>query len=90
MYYLFKKDVTLSLWLCPASLQEYVRLVGSWCQVNVGSYRFVLGHCYLASGEGQKVRRFLNDQWYVLFFQPMGSLCKEMLKFGLNNCKTSH
>uniref|UniRef100_A0A673IH03 Nucleoporin 160 n=1 Tax=Sinocyclocheilus rhinocerous TaxID=307959 RepID=A0A673IH03_9TELE len=39
-----------------AQLQEYVRLVGPWCQVNVGSYRFVLGHCYLASGEGQKVR----------------------------------
>uniref|UniRef100_A0A8C1TAN7 Nucleoporin 160 n=1 Tax=Cyprinus carpio TaxID=7962 RepID=A0A8C1TAN7_CYPCA len=39
-----------------AQLQECVRLVGPWCQVNVGSYRFVLGHCYLASGEGQKVR----------------------------------
>uniref|UniRef100_A0A8C1LB86 Nucleoporin 160 n=1 Tax=Cyprinus carpio TaxID=7962 RepID=A0A8C1LB86_CYPCA len=33
-----------------APLQEYARLVGPWCQVNVGSYRFVLGHCYLASG----------------------------------------
>ncbi|XP_056595855.1 nuclear pore complex protein Nup160 isoform X2 [Triplophysa dalaica] len=37
-----------------AQLQEYVRLVGPWCQVNVGSCRFVLGQCYLANGEGQK------------------------------------
>ncbi|KAA0724099.1 Nuclear pore complex protein [Triplophysa tibetana] len=37
-----------------AQLQEYVRLIGPWCQVNVGSCRFVLGQCYLANGEGQK------------------------------------
>uniref|UniRef100_A0A673J4P1 Nuclear pore complex protein Nup160-like n=1 Tax=Sinocyclocheilus rhinocerous TaxID=307959 RepID=A0A673J4P1_9TELE len=42
-------------------LQEYVRLVGPWCQVNVGSYRFVLGHCYLASGEGQKALQCFQE-----------------------------
>uniref|UniRef100_A0A8C4ZUY2 Nuclear pore complex protein Nup160 n=1 Tax=Gadus morhua TaxID=8049 RepID=A0A8C4ZUY2_GADMO len=35
-------------------LQEYVRLIGPWCQTNVGSCRFMLGQCYLANGEGQK------------------------------------
>ncbi|XP_028842114.1 nuclear pore complex protein Nup160 [Denticeps clupeoides] len=35
-------------------LQEYVRLLGPWCQVNVGSCRFILGQCYLATGEGHK------------------------------------
>ncbi|KAJ8252204.1 hypothetical protein COCON_G00215160 [Conger conger] len=35
-------------------LQEYVRLVAPWCQVNVGSCRFLLGQCYLATGEGHK------------------------------------
>ncbi|XP_016394059.1 nuclear pore complex protein Nup160 [Sinocyclocheilus rhinocerous] len=44
-----------------AQLQEYVRLVGPWCQVNVGSYRFVLGHCYLASGEGQKALQCFQE-----------------------------
>lgn len=36
-------------------LQEYVRLIGPWCQVNIGSCRFMLAQCYLADGEGQKV-----------------------------------
>ncbi|XP_056108033.1 nuclear pore complex protein Nup160 isoform X1 [Rhinichthys klamathensis goyatoka] len=44
-----------------AQLQEYVRLVGSWCQVNVGSYRFVLGQCYLSSGEGQKALQCFQE-----------------------------
>uniref|UniRef100_A0A671P196 Nuclear pore complex protein Nup160-like n=1 Tax=Sinocyclocheilus anshuiensis TaxID=1608454 RepID=A0A671P196_9TELE len=44
-----------------AQLQEYVWLVGPWCQVNVGSYRFVLGHCYLASGEGQKALQCFQE-----------------------------
>lgn len=35
-------------------LQEYVRLISPWCQVNIGSCRFMLGQCYLANGEGQK------------------------------------
>ncbi|KAJ1183130.1 hypothetical protein NDU88_008300 [Pleurodeles waltl] len=35
-------------------LQEYVRLVQCWCQVNVGSCRFVMGQCYLITGEGHK------------------------------------
>lgn len=35
-------------------LQEYVRLIQPWCQVNVGSCSFMLGQCYLANGEGQK------------------------------------
>ncbi|XP_069479189.1 nuclear pore complex protein Nup160 [Ambystoma mexicanum] len=35
-------------------LQEYVRLVQPWCQVNVGSCRFVMGQCYLITGEGHK------------------------------------
>uniref|UniRef100_A0A8C2DF79 Nucleoporin 160 n=1 Tax=Cyprinus carpio TaxID=7962 RepID=A0A8C2DF79_CYPCA len=44
-----------------APLQEYARLVGPWCQVNVGSYRFVLGHCYLANGEGQKALQCFQE-----------------------------
>ena len=32
-----------------------MRLIGPWCQVNIGSCRFMLGQCYLANGEGQKV-----------------------------------
>lgn len=35
--------------------QEYIRLIGPWCQVNIGSCRFMLAQCYLADGEGQKV-----------------------------------
>lgn len=35
--------------------QEYVRLIGPWCQVNIGSCRFMLAQCYLANGEGHKV-----------------------------------
>ncbi|XP_053741482.1 nuclear pore complex protein Nup160 [Synchiropus splendidus] len=37
-----------------SQLQEYVRLTSSWCQVNIGSCRFMLGQCYLANGEGHK------------------------------------
>lgn len=37
--------------------QEYVRLIGPWCQVNIGSCRFMLAQCYLANGEGHKVSR---------------------------------
>lgn len=32
-----------------------MRLISPWCQVNIGSCRFMLGQCYLANGEGQKV-----------------------------------
>ncbi|XP_069037691.1 nuclear pore complex protein Nup160 isoform X2 [Lepisosteus oculatus] len=35
-------------------LQDYARLISPWCQVNVGSCQFVLGQCYLATGEGHK------------------------------------
>ncbi|XP_047451481.1 nuclear pore complex protein Nup160 [Mugil cephalus] len=42
-------------------LQEYVRLVGPWCQVNIGSCRFILGQCYLASGEGQKALQCFQE-----------------------------
>ncbi|XP_037539262.1 nuclear pore complex protein Nup160 [Nematolebias whitei] len=35
-------------------LQEYVRLTDPWCQVNIGSCRFMLAQCYLANGESQK------------------------------------
>ncbi|KAM9377512.1 nuclear pore complex protein Nup160 isoform 2-T2 [Pholidichthys leucotaenia] len=42
-------------------LQEYVRLIGPWCQVNIGSCRFMLGHCYLASGEGQKALQCFHE-----------------------------
>ncbi|RVE71390.1 hypothetical protein OJAV_G00051340 [Oryzias javanicus] len=42
-------------------LQEYVRLISPWCQVNVGSCRFVLGQCYLANGEGQKALQCFHE-----------------------------
>ncbi|XP_029379630.1 nuclear pore complex protein Nup160 isoform X2 [Echeneis naucrates] len=42
-------------------LQEYVRLVGPWCQVNIGSCRFMLGQCYLANGEGQKALQCFQE-----------------------------
>ncbi|XP_075401825.1 nuclear pore complex protein Nup160 [Tenrec ecaudatus] len=35
-------------------LQGYIQLLNPWCQVNVGSCRFMLGRCYLVTGEGQK------------------------------------
>ncbi|KAM4874044.1 LOW QUALITY PROTEIN: nuclear pore complex protein Nup160-like [Thomomys bottae] len=36
-------------------LQDCIQLLHPWCQVNVGSCRFMLGRCYLVTGEGQKV-----------------------------------
>ncbi|XP_072374893.1 nuclear pore complex protein Nup160 [Scyliorhinus torazame] len=42
-------------------LQEYVRLLQPWCEVNVGSRRFVLGQCYLSTGEGQKALECFCD-----------------------------
>ncbi|XP_061077666.1 nuclear pore complex protein Nup160 isoform X2 [Conger conger] len=42
-------------------LQEYVRLVAPWCQVNVGSCRFLLGQCYLATGEGHKALQCFQE-----------------------------
>ncbi|XP_056272077.1 nuclear pore complex protein Nup160 [Pseudoliparis swirei] len=42
-------------------LQEYVRLTGPWCQVNIGSCRFMLGQCYLANGEGQKALQCFQE-----------------------------
>ncbi|KAG7233027.1 hypothetical protein INR49_007542 [Caranx melampygus] len=41
--------------------QEYVRLIGPWCQVNIGSCRFMLGQCYLANGEGQKALQCFQE-----------------------------
>ncbi|XP_040265174.1 nuclear pore complex protein Nup160 [Bufo bufo] len=35
-------------------LQEYVRLLQPWCQVNAGSCLFMMGQCYLVTGEGHK------------------------------------
>ncbi|XP_030189635.1 nuclear pore complex protein Nup160 [Lynx canadensis] len=35
-------------------LQDYIQLLHPWCQVNIGSCRFMLGRCYLVTGEGQK------------------------------------
>nr|XP_048284257.1 nuclear pore complex protein Nup160 [Myodes glareolus] len=35
-------------------LQDYIQLLNPWCQVNVGSCRFMLGRCYLVTGEVQK------------------------------------
>ncbi|ERE70222.1 nuclear pore complex protein [Cricetulus griseus] len=35
-------------------LQDYIQLLHPWCQVNVGSCRFMLGRCYLVTGEVQK------------------------------------
>lgn len=52
--YLYEHSVTSTSRLC---VQEYVRLIEPWCQVNIGSCRFMLGQCYLANGEGQKVSR---------------------------------
>uniref|UniRef100_A0A670YW07 Nucleoporin 160 n=1 Tax=Pseudonaja textilis TaxID=8673 RepID=A0A670YW07_PSETE len=37
-----------------AQLQEYIRLLEPWCHVNVGSCRFMMGHCYLVTGEHHK------------------------------------
>uniref|UniRef100_A0A3P9DEK1 Nucleoporin 160 n=2 Tax=Haplochromini TaxID=319058 RepID=A0A3P9DEK1_9CICH len=42
-------------------LQEYVRLIGPWCQVNIASCRFMLAQCYLANGEGQKALRCFQE-----------------------------
>nr|XP_043873458.1 nuclear pore complex protein Nup160 [Solea senegalensis] len=42
-------------------LQEYVRLIGPWCQVNIGSCRFMLGQCYLANGEGHKALQCFQE-----------------------------
>uniref|UniRef100_A0A3B5R5G7 Nucleoporin 160 n=1 Tax=Xiphophorus maculatus TaxID=8083 RepID=A0A3B5R5G7_XIPMA len=42
-------------------LQEFVRLVGPWCQVNIGSCRFMLAQCHLANGEGQKALRCFQE-----------------------------
>uniref|UniRef100_A0A8C6T4G5 Nucleoporin 160 n=1 Tax=Neogobius melanostomus TaxID=47308 RepID=A0A8C6T4G5_9GOBI len=44
-----------------SQLQEYVRLVGPWCQVNIGSCRFMLGQCYLSNGEGQKALQCFQE-----------------------------
>uniref|UniRef100_A0A3Q4I347 Nucleoporin 160 n=1 Tax=Neolamprologus brichardi TaxID=32507 RepID=A0A3Q4I347_NEOBR len=48
---------------CPrvVPLQEYVRLIGPWCQVNIASCRFMLAQCYLANGEGQKALRCFQE-----------------------------
>ncbi|KAG9475798.1 hypothetical protein GDO78_003943 [Eleutherodactylus coqui] len=35
-------------------LQEYVCLLQPWCQVSAGSCLFMLGQCYLVTGEGHK------------------------------------
>ncbi|KAK1159711.1 nuclear pore complex protein Nup160-like [Acipenser oxyrinchus oxyrinchus] len=42
-------------------LQEHIRLISPWCQVNVGSCRFVLGQCYLATGEGHKALQCFQE-----------------------------
>ncbi|XP_068595416.1 nuclear pore complex protein Nup160 [Brachionichthys hirsutus] len=42
-------------------LQEYVRLIGPWCQMNIGSCRFMLGQCYLSNGEGQKALQCFQE-----------------------------
>ncbi|TKC46099.1 hypothetical protein EI555_005422, partial [Monodon monoceros] len=36
------------------AFKDYIQLLHPWCQVNVGSCRFMLGRCYLVTGEGQK------------------------------------
>ncbi|KAF3822068.1 hypothetical protein GH733_007442 [Mirounga leonina] len=36
------------------AFKDYIQLLRPWCQVNVGSCRFMLGRCYLVTGEGQK------------------------------------
>lgn len=48
----------IQLWLFGGfflRVQEYVRLISPWCQMNIGSCRFMLAQCYLANGEGHKV-----------------------------------
>nr|XP_023673218.1 nuclear pore complex protein Nup160 [Paramormyrops kingsleyae] len=42
-------------------LQEYIRLTAPWCQANVGSSRFMLGQCHLATGEGHKALQCFQD-----------------------------
>eukprot|EP00066_Takifugu_rubripes_P016720 XP_011605986.1 PREDICTED: LOW QUALITY PROTEIN: nuclear pore complex protein Nup160 [Takifugu rubripes] len=42
-------------------LQEYIRLIGPWCQINIGSCRFALAQCYLANGEGQKALQCFQE-----------------------------
>uniref|UniRef100_H3D8B1 Nucleoporin 160 n=1 Tax=Tetraodon nigroviridis TaxID=99883 RepID=H3D8B1_TETNG len=42
-------------------LQEYIRLIGPWCQTNIGSCRFMLAQCYLANGEGQKALQCFQE-----------------------------
>ncbi|XP_051916119.1 nuclear pore complex protein Nup160 [Hippocampus zosterae] len=42
-------------------LQDYVRLIAPWCQVNIGSCRFMLAQCYLANGEGHKALRCFQE-----------------------------
>uniref|UniRef100_A0A670JE48 Nucleoporin 160 n=1 Tax=Podarcis muralis TaxID=64176 RepID=A0A670JE48_PODMU len=37
-----------------AQLQEYIRFLGPWCHVNMGSCCFMMGRCYLVMGEGHK------------------------------------
>ncbi|XP_008309467.1 nuclear pore complex protein Nup160 [Cynoglossus semilaevis] len=44
-----------------SQLQEYVRLIAPWCQVNIGSCHFMLGQCYLANGEGQKALQCFQE-----------------------------
>ncbi|KFO19850.1 Nuclear pore complex protein Nup160 [Fukomys damarensis] len=36
---------------------DYIHLLHPWCQVNVGSCRFMLGRCYLITGEEHKASR---------------------------------
>uniref|UniRef100_A0A6Q2YMV0 Nucleoporin 160 n=1 Tax=Esox lucius TaxID=8010 RepID=A0A6Q2YMV0_ESOLU len=43
------------------ALQEYVRLIGPWCHMSVGSCRFMLGQCYLANGEGYKALQCFQE-----------------------------
>uniref|UniRef100_H3BIC0 Nucleoporin 160 n=1 Tax=Latimeria chalumnae TaxID=7897 RepID=H3BIC0_LATCH len=47
-------------------LQEYVRLLQPWCQVNVGSCRFVLGQCYLVMGESQKALECFREAAFAV------------------------
>ncbi|KAL4622892.1 nuclear pore complex protein Nup160 [Arapaima gigas] len=42
-------------------LQEYIRLIRPWCQMNVGSCCFILGQCHLAAGEGHKALQCFQD-----------------------------
>uniref|UniRef100_A0AAR2KR61 Nucleoporin 160 n=1 Tax=Pygocentrus nattereri TaxID=42514 RepID=A0AAR2KR61_PYGNA len=79
-------------------LQEYVRLIGPWCQANVGSCRFILGQAYLASGEGQKVNLtcvfrscirsvFRCKKWFCLLLSESLKLCVYMHLS--DNCRKS-